>query len=355
MLMSTTTTVSSVTPRSSIASPLTGGRRPSSGREYRSYRSSDLDFSSCLPPTPPTPHLSGEFYDKFDPRVKKYTPGPGSYQPSWDRKGHTKMQSYSFGGSDRSYIKASVSTSCSPGPKYKFGVGAKADKRSSPAFTVSRDGKWQRSFTNSPCHNPGPGHYVPKTTQKGRGDLTDAPVTIFGKDSHSSPEESLLKTVYLGPGHEVENHGVFSPGPVYYPDKDRYGKAEYGNRASSMRPRLKVPTLPYGYSYKEFRHHGQEGTPAPGEYDYKVSRKGGGYLGDAPHFTFRGKDFLRAEENISTVPFVSEFHSKIDNHGIYSPGPSWYNPEQMEHRLPPNFDSGPDRFYDRFEPGRLIM
>lgn len=77
--------------------------------------------------------------------------------------------------------------------------------------------------------------------------------------------------------------------------------------------------------------------------------------GSQPRATFgKGYKSWDPELNLSGTVFISHLHAQHVNQGVHSPGPIYKPARSSAHVPTPLLMSGPkDRFYDRFEPGRI--
>lgn len=149
-----------------------------------------------------------------------------------------------------------------------------------------------------------------------------------------------LSTPFIS--NERVEHEKHSPGPKYLP------KTEFREKS------IKYSLRPRGRLELDERLRLESGL-GPAAYRTRVSRSGGGYIGDAPKYGFRKADQIqRPDMNYRSVPFVSEEHARSENIGIHSPGPGAYTPvSPTGHPGSPIFKKTADRFYTPFEPNRI--
>mmetsp|Transcript_40374 Transcript_40374/g.48945 ORF Transcript_40374/g.48945 Transcript_40374/m.48945 type:complete len:375 (+) Transcript_40374:275-1399(+) len=275
-------------------------------------------------------------------KQRVYSPGPGAYEPTCSRNGSLKRETYSFGGSDRSYIGHVISQSHSPGPRYI--PNTSTSKVAYPSYSFGRATKDPVPHHNSPYGNPGPGAYPIKGDRKGDTNYESCPGMVFGSASHINPHQSFAKTVFISSKHEYENHGIHSPGPQYNPgDSAQVSHVKY-----SMRPKL---TMSFDKSVVS-----SVASPGPGKYLPKKLRDGEtlGHERTAPFD--KSIQRQRPEDNISSTVYISEVHSLSENVGITSPGPCKYTPVAPSLNVTtPNmrYQGHGDRFFSPFETGRL--
>eukprot|EP00873_Tetraselmis_striata_P046327 jgi/Tetstr1/466591/TSEL_000999.t1 len=297
------------------------------------------------------------------PRKKLYTPGPGAYSPKIDRYSENSLhsKSYSFGGgtlgqSDRSFLRHYLSQQSSPGPMYIPDKEPISTLRSVESVSFGRAGGNSRNTynfgaaTNSPVHNPGPGAYQVMQDKKGNkvpaGKATAA--HSFGNSSFHQPQLNYSKTMFISDGHSRENLGVHSPGPKYHPNSDSSAKFS-ASPAYTTRPKGTM-------HWDKLLEPNNCYQPGP-EYHPTVMRDGSRFLKESPKYTFK-REYQRPapSTNLSASAFITERHAKTANHSVHSPGPIYYPNKPERHKASPNFSmSGPkDRFYDRFEPNRIL-
>eukprot|EP00193_Tetraselmis_chui_P014468 CAMPEP_0177795402 /NCGR_PEP_ID=MMETSP0491_2-20121128/26213_1 /TAXON_ID=63592 /ORGANISM="Tetraselmis chuii, Strain PLY429" /LENGTH=356 /DNA_ID=CAMNT_0019318229 /DNA_START=303 /DNA_END=1370 /DNA_ORIENTATION=- len=297
----------------SEASAPTSARKSGSSRRKKSAKA-----DKPMPMLPP-------------PKKKLYTPGPGAYSPQIDRYAENSLhsRSYSFGGgrlgqTDRSFLKHYLSQQSSPGPMYVPDKNPVSTLRSVESLTFGKSGTNSRNVynygapTNSPVHNPGPGAY--ESVQDKKGNKVAAghaePSHSFGKSSFHQPQLDYKKTMYLSSKHEVENLGVHSPGPKYYPGHDSSSKFNT-IPAYTTRPKGKI-------SWDAMLDPKNNYGPGP-EYHPTVH--------ESPKYGFK-REYQRPapSTNLSASTFITERHAKTANHSIHSPGPIYYPAKPELHK-----------------------
>lgn len=345
--------------RSASARRGTSSRPGTSGSDNgtRSPRMRTSRSGSGSPSPRPTASLAGGA-SSASPFKKLYTPGPGAYSPHTNRYGRAEASSFGFGTARQRppntciqdnifspgpiYLPSKESTSLCTNPvQYRFGKH----------FVGSRFDASAEMPSNSPHWNPGPANYEPAMlpTGKIRAPGADAPRPVFGSSQKLvSAEINFSATVFVSHGHaRRENVGVHSPGPAAYsPDTSptRAAAATYslGAKAPSYFDIYLDPT--------------RQLSPGP-QYASQLDRTGKRTWGAEPRATFgKGPKAWEPEVNLSAAPFISKAHAPHVNQGVHSPGPGRYSPEVCKpvHVPAPMINSGPsDRFYSRFEPGRI--
>lgn len=342
--------------------PLRGcpGSGGSSGSDRRSSQS--RAEGGRVSPRSPQPRTSSQAREpggastrssSGNPFHKLYTPGPGAYSPNTTRYGSRDAASIGFGTARQRPPHVCIQDNiASPGPIYKPNKEVVSSLTAPIHYSFGRQYPGSRYepgaelAPNHPHWNPGPGEYEPKTLASGklRQPGADAPKPVFGSSNKMvSPQSNFSATVFLSQKHAMrENVGVHSPGPAAYsPDTSptRVAAAEYslGKKAASY--------------FDLYLDPQRQLSPGP-MYTPKVKT-----WGNDPRATFgKAPSRWEPEANLSATPFISKQHAYL-NHGVHSPGPGVYSPEtsKPQHVPTPALSSGQqDRFYDRFEPGRIL-
>uniref|UniRef100_A0A7S0RZR0 Uncharacterized protein n=1 Tax=Chlamydomonas leiostraca TaxID=1034604 RepID=A0A7S0RZR0_9CHLO len=286
------------------------------------------------------------------PFQKLYTPGPGAYSPATTRYGAKDTSAFGFGTARQRPPHVCIQDSVvSPGPIYmprKDGVSmltSPLTHRFGKQFPGSRFEAGAELASNHPHWNPGPGQYEPASLANGRlrQPGLDAPKTVFGSATKLvTPQSNFSGTVFVSHGHSRrENVGVHSPGPAAYsPDTSPTRAA-----AADFTMGKKAP------SYFDLYLDPQRQTSPGPVYVPKIKT-----WGTDPRATFgKAPPRWEPETNYAAAPFLTKRHERV-NQGVHSPGPGVYSPEASKptHVPTPLLASGPpDRFYNRFEPGRI--
>ena len=144
-----------------------------------------------------------------------------------------------------------------------------------------------------------------------------------------------------------ENVSVQSPGPAAYqpensPTKERPSAYSLGLKAASY--------------FDVFLDPARQTSPGPVYNASPVTGKGARTWGNDPRATFgSAHKSWDPELNLSRATFISTEHAMHANQSVHSPGPVYF-PTDVKRRVPaPALSSGQfDRFYDRFELGRIL-
>ncbi|GMH36494.1 hypothetical protein BSKO_04362 [Bryopsis sp. KO-2023] len=324
-----------------------------STRKLNSSQNSDAHAKASNKKTQKSNKETGRIHSESLVRRRLYTPGPGAYEPRVDRKGTWTGRAFSFGGSDRSFIKSHVSTVSSPGPIY-LPTRELSINKSAPAVEFPRQQIGTRynleegQFQNSPFWNPGPGEYSACKNKDGTvvtfNVATDG--TKIGTSNRHRPEDNL-KGIRLDYEDQLrENIGVFSPGPIYFPSSMQ---SQFSPRGYSFRRKCKSMWEDMTHPFKIF-------GPGP-IYDCdQVDKKGTRYWEKTPVPCF-GKEhrFWEPELRLSGTPYLSEEHAHRANYSIHSPGLRYDPKFPAKHKSAPAFHmcGNKDRFYTRQELQRI--
>uniref|UniRef100_A0A7S3QN89 Uncharacterized protein n=2 Tax=Dunaliella tertiolecta TaxID=3047 RepID=A0A7S3QN89_DUNTE len=327
-------------------------RRYSSGS--RSARSLHSHFSS----------LSAlNIQSKTCPGRPIYSPGPGAYSPPTDRYGRlgtSDKPRAAFGTAPQRpgnvcLAGAGVDSVVSPGPAYNPCPASIAVRPTSPRFSFGRRDIGTRTNptaghpSNAPLWNPGPGNYDVQRLANGmRWEAgVDAPHAIFGASPKlMTPQSNISATPFVSAGHALkENVGVHSPGPA------RYSPDTSPTRSSPAKYSIAKKAPSY---FDAFLDPGRQLSPGPMYCPTINSHADRPWKSQSATFG-KGTKYWNPELNLSAAPFISHSHARVVNQGVHSPGVGAYRPKQPQPKVRSALlSSGPkDRFYDRFEPGRL--
>ncbi|KAJ9533040.1 hypothetical protein QJQ45_018135 [Haematococcus lacustris] len=306
---------------------------------------------------------TGELAYNHSAFCKVYGPGPGAYTPSTDRRGAWDAQSYSFGNARQRPQHVCIHDRvASPGPVYLPRTDSLSWSTSPPRYRFGRrhvgsrfDTQHDHQPSNAPHWNPGPGDYHAQMLHRSKSQHlgADAPRTVF---SHAPklvcPSLNLSATVFVSSSHaQLENAGVFSPGPAFYSPQNSLVKSAAPQHTMSA----KFPTY-----FDLCLDPTRQLSPGPGVHDPRARDKRGTKVwGSDPRATFgKAPREWDPELRLSAAPFISHKHAQHANHGVHSPGPAQQAGREPRkaygHITTPLLASGPrDRFFTRFEEGRV--
>lgn len=238
--------------------------------------------------------------------------------------------------------KKFVSTSSSPAT-VKFGK----------QYPGSRYDLNAEKASNSPHFNPAPGVYEPIVTPRGNHlpPGSSMPAHSFPraiKGATATPQGAVTALPVISKTHAlVSQQGVHSPGPgTYEPD------------VSPVRTKpSQFSIAPKAASYFDvFSDPHRQVSPGPVYATKELDRWGRSSLGAGPKATIgKSPKTYEPQINLSATTFISAEHAKHVNQSVHSPGPI-YLPKDIQagHVPAPALGAGPaDRFYNRFEPGRI--
>ncbi|KAJ9533832.1 hypothetical protein QJQ45_026920 [Haematococcus lacustris] len=316
---------------------------------------------------------TGELAYNHSAFCKVYGPGPGAYTPSTDRRGAWDAQSYSFGNARQRPQHVCIHDRvASPGPVYLPRTDSLSWSTSPPRYRFGRRHVGSRFETqhdhqpsNAPHWNPGPGDYHAQMLHRSKSQHlgADAPRTVFSHapklnmpvllaPSQVCPSLNLSATVFVSSSHaQLENAGVFSPGPAFYSPQNSLVKSAAPQHTMSA----KFPTY-----FDLCLDPTRQLSPGPGVHDPRARDKRGTKVwGSDPRATFgKAPREWDPELRLSAAPFISHKHAQHANHGVHSPGPAQQAGREPRkaygHVTTPLLASGPrDRFFTRFEEGRV--
>ncbi|KAF5836218.1 hypothetical protein DUNSADRAFT_6230 [Dunaliella salina] len=320
----------------------------------RSTRSAHSHFSS----------LSAlNLQSKTRPGRPIYSPGPGAYSPPTDRYGRlgtSEKPRTAFGTAPQRpgnvcLAGTGVDSVVSPGPAYNSSPASIAMRPTSPRFSFGRRDIGTRTNpraehpSNAPLWNPGPGNYDVQRLANGmRWEAgAESPHAIFGVSPKlMTPQTNIAATPFVSAGHALkENVGVHSPGPA------RYSQDSSPTRTSPAKYSMAKKAPSY---FDAFLDPGRQPSPGP---VYRPTINSHADRPWNPQSATFGKStkYWDPARNLSAAPFVSHSHARVANQSVHSPGVGAYRPKHPQPKVHSTLlSSGPkDRFYDRFEPGRL--
>mmetsp|Transcript_38647 Transcript_38647/g.85983 ORF Transcript_38647/g.85983 Transcript_38647/m.85983 type:complete len:523 (-) Transcript_38647:1004-2572(-) len=340
--------------RPSSTRPGSGSSAPPLSRQQQQQQAAQE--RSQLRPGSPLHGALSQAPQGTSPFKKIYTPGPGAYTPATDRFGGRDGNKFSFGTSRQRPPHVCIQDAVvSPGPVYRPLVDSISNAYKIPQYSFGRQllgSRFNLSASmpsNCPHWNPGPADYEVSSLYKGgnKDPGVDAPKTVFGRSQKLvSPETRFSATVFVSKEHaKRENLNIHSPGPAQYspdvsPTRSASEAFSLGAKASSY--------------FDVFLDPARQPSPGPIYNTSHMDRRGTRSWGCDPKATFgRANKLWEPEVNMSATTFISKEHAMRANQAVHSPGPIYF-PQKVSHISTPSINSGPpDRFYNRFEPGRL--
>ncbi|KAL1500543.1 hypothetical protein AB1Y20_013198 [Prymnesium parvum] len=233
-------------------------------------------------------------------------PGPGAYSPrdAHDSRRHS-TSSWTIGKSRRQPTFEEHGSS--PGPVYNLRPPSVAPqclsaRASAPRYGFGTEERLGRD--RKPC-TPGPGSYSPRVTCNSHTSQLSSPACGASERTLSSNAGgSWARSVQ----RSLATPGV-GPGPMTY-------------RPEMVRSKAPSYSIP-GLGTRCLTTPGAEVSPGPAAYYPQAkSRRGGGHIGDSPHFSLTPRDEKSAR-------FISKQHART-NQGKGTPSPQAYTPlEQL--------------------------
>lgn len=296
---------------------------------------------------------------------KILVPGPGQYSTSIDRFGRktvifdkdrpSSAACLGFGTSHRpEHFLANKDAS--PGPVHLPKSAIDSTKQSARTFSLGRRIE-EYLPSNHPIWHPSPLEYPDAASLGSNGRFVNsrgALIHAFSKGKKlNTSAESLGGMTFISEEHSrIDNSGVFSPSKIYNKDVDAV--------------RLTSPSITIAPRFKQggiFYTSSRTMTPDPPESYLNpsdspiVNRRGLPTFGAGPHPSIGNapRDFS-PERSLNQAPFISKDHCYHANQLLFSAPVGSYDIPGMENERvkSPTLNSGPaDRFFDRFEPGRV--
>lgn len=251
-----------------------GGSTGEFGSEIRPKRSKDMFTSNSVGSVP----TCGYGVEERSEPLRYWAPGPGSYDPQTCRNGGSRL------GQDSPYANYAFSQADN-GPKDGPEPGRASVGSKDPQYGCGRLGglKGLQTPTVAETISPGPKYMI-------------------------RSEPHLNKK---NPATDV----TCTYGPRYNFDKSEKRANSQGAFATHF-----VKGLGGGFGRDSCLDN-----PGPADYSPKVHRGGGGHLGDTAKVSFKGCRPHDAYGRPGKTRVFSEQHSAIDNHGIYTQGPAYYD------------------------------